>query len=69
MVKVHVGECQPPVVEGNCVAVRRGGEQPETPTIAMIKKVSAGLGGAIWLSSVDLDNYPPRNSNGLADLT
>jgi len=28
-VKVLVGESQNPVAEGNCVAVRRGGEQPE----------------------------------------
>jgi hypothetical protein len=30
MVRVRVGVSQGPVVEGNCVVARRGGEQPET---------------------------------------
>ena len=29
MVKVHAGVCHNSVAEGNCVAARRGGEQPE----------------------------------------
>ena len=29
MVRVHVGVCHSAVAEGNCVAVRRGGKQPE----------------------------------------
>ena len=42
MVRVHVGVSQDPVVEGNCVAAKRGGEQPEANWRCAVKRTRFG---------------------------
>ena len=42
VVKVRTGVCHSPVAEGNCVAQRRGGEQPEANWRSVVKRTRFG---------------------------
>jgi hypothetical protein len=41
-VEVRAGVSHSPVVEGNCVAVRRGGKQPEANLRSVVKRTRFG---------------------------
>ena len=49
MVKVRAGVSHSPVAEGNCVAARRGGEQPEANWRSVVKRTR--FGGAVRRAS------------------
>ena len=68
MVKVRVGVCHNSVAEGNCVAVRWGGEQPEANLRSVAKRTRFGgvlrracsFNGEAWNQPITLPWRPKR---------